>query len=53
MIDSHKSDDIIAALKQQPLDIREGVEEVFVDMWRHEENEKMVKICKRDAQKCC
>ena len=33
MIDSHKSDDIIAALKQQPLDVREGVEEVCVDMW--------------------
>ena len=33
VIDSHKSDDIIAALKQQPLDIREGVEEVCVDMW--------------------
>ena len=33
VVDSHKSDDIIAALKQQPLDIREGVEEVCVDMW--------------------
>ena len=29
-----KSDDIIAALKQQPLAMRDGVEEVFVDMWR-------------------
>lgn len=33
MIDSHKSDDIIAVLKQQPLAIRERVEEVCVDMW--------------------
>ena len=33
MIDSHKSDDIIAVLKQQPLAMREGVEEVCVDMW--------------------
>ena len=29
-----KSDDIIAVLKQQPLAMREGVEEVCVDMWR-------------------
>ena len=33
VIDSHKSDDIIAILKQQPLAMREGVEEVCVDMW--------------------
>ena len=33
MIDSHKSDDIIAILKQQPLAMRERVEEVCVDMW--------------------
>jgi transposase len=33
VIDSHKSDDIITILKQQPLAIREGVEKVCVDMW--------------------
>ena len=33
VIDSHKSDDIIASLKQQPVVMREGVEEVCVDMW--------------------
>ena len=33
VIDSHKSDDIIAVLKQHPLAMREGVEEVCVDMW--------------------
>jgi transposase len=33
VIDSHKSDDIIAVLKQQPLAMREGVAEVCVDMW--------------------
>lgn len=33
VIDSHKSDDIITALKQQPQDMREQVEEVSVDMW--------------------
>jgi transposase len=33
VIDSHKSEDIIAVLKQQPLAMREGVEEVCVDMW--------------------
>jgi transposase len=33
VIDSHKSDDIIAILKQQPLAMRERVEEVCVDMW--------------------
>jgi transposase len=33
VIDSHKSDDIIKALKRIPLVIREQVEEVCVDMW--------------------
>lgn len=33
VIDSHKSDDIITILKQQPVEMREGVEEVCVDMW--------------------
>jgi transposase len=33
VIDSHKSDDIIKALKRIPLAIREQVEEVCVDMW--------------------
>ena len=33
VIDSHKSDDIITVLKQQPQNIREQVEEVSVDMW--------------------
>ena len=33
VIDSHKSEDIITVLKQQPLAMREGVEEVCVDMW--------------------
>ena len=33
IIDSHKSDDIITVLKQQPLAMREGGEEVCVDMW--------------------
>jgi transposase len=33
VIDSHKSEDIITVLKQQPLAIREGVKEVCVDMW--------------------
>ena len=33
VIDSHKSDDIIDILKQQPLAMRQGVEEVCVDMW--------------------
>lgn len=32
-MDSHKSDDIIAVLKQQPESIRAQVEEVCVDMW--------------------
>ena len=33
VIDSHKQDDIIEILKQQPIEIREQVEEVSVDMW--------------------
>ena len=33
IVDSHKSDDIIAVLKQQPERIRAQVEEVCVDMW--------------------
>ena len=33
IVDSHKSDDIIAVLKQQPEGIRAQVEEVCVDMW--------------------
>jgi transposase len=33
VIDSHKSDEIIEVLKSQPLDIRENVKEVSVDMW--------------------
>jgi transposase len=33
VVDSHKSDDIITVLKQQPLAMREEVEEVCVDMW--------------------
>jgi transposase len=33
VVDSHKSDDIILALKQQPESVREQVEEVCVDMW--------------------
>lgn len=33
VIDSHKSDDIIESLKSQPIDIRENVKEVSVDMW--------------------
>jgi transposase len=33
VIDSHKSEDIITVLKQQPIEMREGVEEVCVDMW--------------------
>ena len=33
VIDSHKQDDIIEILKQQPIEIREKVEEVSVDMW--------------------
>jgi transposase len=33
VIDSHKSEDIIAVLKQQPESVRESVKEVCVDMW--------------------
>ena len=33
VIDSHKSEDIITVLKQQPLAMRESGEEVCVDMW--------------------
>jgi transposase len=33
VIDSHKQDDITEVLKQQPIEIREKVEEVSVDMW--------------------
>lgn len=33
MIDSHKQEDIIETLKQQPIELRERVEEVSVDMW--------------------
>lgn len=33
VIDSHEQDEIIKALKQQPLEAREKVEEVSVDMW--------------------
>lgn len=33
VIDSHKQDEIIEALKQQPLEVRTQVEEVSVDMW--------------------
>ena len=33
VIDSHHQKDIIEVLKQQPLELREQVEEVSVDMW--------------------
>ncbi|WP_448562964.1 ISL3 family transposase, partial [Trichothermofontia sp.] len=33
VIDSHKQGEIIATLEQQPLEVREQVEEVSVDMW--------------------
>jgi transposase len=33
VIDSHKQEDIIEILKQQPIELRERVEEVSVDMW--------------------
>ncbi|MFB2878820.1 ISL3 family transposase [Floridanema aerugineum] len=33
VIDSHKSEEIIEVLKQQPQAIRENVKEVSVDMW--------------------
>jgi transposase len=33
VVDSHKQEDIIEVLKQQPIEIREKVEEVSIDMW--------------------
>ncbi|WP_416676821.1 transposase [Egbenema bharatensis] len=33
VIDSHQQEDIIEVLEQQPLEVREQVEEVSVDMW--------------------
>lgn len=33
VINSHQQDDIIEVLKQQPIEVRERVEEVSVDMW--------------------
>lgn len=33
VIDSHQQEEIIKALRQQPLEVRELVEEVCVDMW--------------------
>ena len=33
LIDSHQQDDIIKTLSEQPLELREAVEEVSVDMW--------------------
>ena len=33
VIDSHKSDEIIAVLKEQPQSVREQIKEVSVDMW--------------------
>jgi transposase len=33
VIDSHRSADIIEALSQQPIELREQVEEVSIDMW--------------------
>jgi transposase len=33
VIDSHKQEDIIKVLQQQPIELREQVEEVSVDMW--------------------
>lgn len=33
VIDSHKSEDIITVLKQQPQSVRDSVKEVCVDMW--------------------
>lgn len=32
-MDTHQSEEIIAVLKQQPLEVREQVKEVSVDMW--------------------
>jgi transposase len=33
VIDSHKSEEIIAVLEQQPLEVRANVNEVSIDMW--------------------
>jgi len=33
MIDSHRSEEIIEVLMTQPIEVREQVEEVSVDMW--------------------
>lgn len=33
VIDSHHQEEIIEVLKQQPLEVREQVEEVSIDMW--------------------
>lgn len=33
VIDSHKQEDIIEVLSQQPIEVRQKVEEVSVDMW--------------------
>lgn len=33
VIDSHKQEDIIEILNQQPIEVRQKVEEVSVDMW--------------------
>ena len=33
MIDSHRQADIIEVLAQQPIAVREQIEEVSVDMW--------------------
>lgn len=33
VIDSHRSEEIIEVLKQQPIQVREQVQEVSIDMW--------------------
>jgi len=33
MIDSHRQDEIIEVIMKQPIEMREQVEEVSVDMW--------------------
>ena len=33
VIHSHRSEDIIEVLKQQPIEVRAQVEEVSIDMW--------------------
>ena len=33
MIDSHRQQDIVEVLMREPLEVREEVEEVSVDMW--------------------